>query len=98
LEAADAERERLGKQLRTSEARLAEAQRVANLVCKLPVEGGNPLEPLSEKEWPDQVMITRRLYAAVMDRAEGKPPKRRRRKKVAKMVEISGSGRRRAEA
>jgi hypothetical protein len=63
--------------------------RVANLACELAVDGGNPLEPLSEKEWPDQVMITRRLYAAVMDRAEGKPPKRRRRKKATKGARAS---------
>ena len=55
--------------------------RVANLVCLLPVEDGNPLEPLNKEEWPDQVMITQRLYAAIMARAEGKAPKRRRRKK-----------------
>lgn len=46
--------------------------------------GGNPLKPLNEDKWPEQVMITRRLYATVMDLAEGKPPKRRRRKKATK--------------
>ncbi len=57
--------------------------RFADKAQEIAVEGGNPLESLGD-EWPDEVVITRRMADAIMDALEHSPVVHRRRRKQVK--------------